>query len=221
MFTSPIFNDTLNSFTLRFHSQKIEELYQSSVYDECWKYFSPFCAMLLSLIGFIAILAYLTVDSYGVYDPEDALYYMCATIACSAFTVLEAIVVSFKKLKSLRSIFLSIGICSSVILASINPHRNPIFRPATIGALMIAMVGSFFYSFSWIIGSLEFLIGILALTVVYMKQMDVFAPKTPHYMPFLSIGLALWIVPYLLYCWEKRARYSSFLQWCSNKVTLY
>ena len=221
MFTSPVFNDTLNSFTLRFYNQKIEKLYQSSVYDECWKYFSPFYAMLLSLLGLIVLLIYQTVNSYDIHEPEDGLYYMCAAIACATFTVLEAIVASFKRLKPLRSILLLIGIFSSIILSSIHPHKTPVFRPATIGALMIAMAGLFFYSFNWIIGSIEFFVGILSVTVVYMNQIDVIAPQTPLYMPFVSIGFTLWIIPYLLYCWEKRARYNSFLQWCSNKVTLY
>ena len=95
------------------------------------------------------------------------------------------------------------------------PHINFI---SSVGLLLLALMDCIVYSTNWIAGSLSFLAGIgVWVALIMLKSLDRISTLGAA-VSSSNFCVGLWVVPFLLYWSEKRARHDIFVQWCQLKV---
>ncbi len=84
--------------------------------------------------------------------------------------------------------------------------------------MLLALVDCIVYSSNWIIGAVLATTGILIWDTSFITSYFDVVNNEELVIPLVNFTVGIWVVPFLLYWSEKKARHNAFLQWTSLKV---
>ncbi len=86
--------------------------------------------------------------------------------------------------------------------------------------MLLAMIDSIIYARNWMIGSAVICSGLLTWTAIFMLKYSGAFTVYGVLIPALNFNMSSWVVPFLLYWSEKKARYNAYLRWKGESVLL-
>ena len=129
MFSNPSFEGSINSFTLVFHSSKLEDNYKKSMDKQYLREFSMFYLNIFSLFVTICISMYLVYSSF--INGKDKIGW-CVVTADSLFVagiLLELIVHFVEKLRIIRTVPLALCVFLGCAIVNTGIETSPVLRP--------------------------------------------------------------------------------------------
>jgi len=214
------FETLYSPFTLIFYNRKLEDYYQRNRIDSCLLYFSPFYLILITITFILCTTIYMGLQFLSLGQTKPGWYFLIGDSLLAAGMILEIIVNLIKKLQMMRCVLLSICIFISTALANCSIMTTPTVRLGSVGLLLIATMDCIVYSYNWLIGSAVVIVGDIIWVLFFVDTFATIVPSDSFTLLLVNFSVAIWVVPFLLYWSEKKARQNAFLQWSSNKVFL-
>jgi len=214
------FENHYSPFTLIFYNRKLEDYYQRNRADLCLSHFSPFYLILITIIFIVCTTIYMGYQLFSLGQTKVGWFFVIGDGLLVLGMILEIIVNLIKKLQKMRCILLCIFIFLATAVVNCSIFMTPVSRLGSVGLMLIATMDCLVYSYNWIIGSAVIITGNIIWVVFFITFFAKIASAETLTLILLNFSVADWVVPFLLYWSEKKARQNAFLQWSSNKVFL-
>ena len=227
MLINQAFEDFITPWSLSFKKPKLEALYQDSLNNDYLRRFSPFYAVLISVmaISFTTLcLLRCSLNSEGSTEVITIIAYSAVNILS---VILELAVNFYVKLKRLRTIPLILATClaftivlsrraiSTSFMLGYSSYLN---KNRSLGNLLLVIIGCIYYSPSWIASSVAYTVGTAAWIGCFIFTQISDRGTFDLVVSVLNYVFACWVGPFLIYWAEKEKRRRVFTQWCAQKV---